>query len=101
MKLIPSNRKDWFGTPAIALAVGHLFIASMVYSQQYEGSWGFIFLAIPDLPVFLGALLFEQLLSYQGMWYVVIGFGSAWWFLIGWWATQLFQKRMANESEPN
>jgi hypothetical protein len=37
----------------IFLAAVHLALALWVYSQHYEGSWGYIFFALPDLPVVL------------------------------------------------
>ena len=68
---------------AVALAIMHLMAALFVYNQHYEGSWGYIFFSIPDLPIIIILRLFSEYLSNFQNWIIISIFGTLWWYWIG------------------
>jgi hypothetical protein len=80
----------------IALAVLHLVCAIWVFAQHYESSWGYYPFVIADFPVILILIFvskfFELNLVLNLAWFVIILFGSAWWYLLGLLITKAWQK---------
>ena len=66
------------------LALIHFALAVLASTQQYEGSWGYVFFAIPDLPIMLLIGGINHLLNLNSAWPLVIIFGSLWWYFLGW-----------------
>ena len=77
----------------------HLLCAVLVYAQQYEGSWGYVLFAFPDLPVMLVLILFNKLMLIGSVinWVAIGVFGTIWWYLLGVWLSRVFVKRRENQ----
>lgn len=77
------------------LAAAHLLCVALVYSQHYEGSWGYVLFAIPDLPITAALILVNKLmpLGPTSTWIALGVFGSMWWYLVGVWLWRVFSKR--------
>ena len=76
----------------LALAGLHLALVIIVFGQLYEGSWGYIFFVLPDLPVMLPLILLHPSgwLSSNGAWIILGLLGSLWWYLAGAWLAARF-----------
>lgn len=76
-------------------AIAHIASVLVVFGQHYEGSWGYVLFAIPDLPVMLALVLVNMLvpMSLIASWLFIGVFGSIWWYLIGVWLQGVFRSR--------
>ena len=77
----------------ILLGFAHLAFALWVYSQHYEGGWGYFPIAVTDFPVTLILVAASRLFELPSWWAPYFIIGSVWWYLIGLWLTRLFSKQ--------
>ncbi|WP_206744499.1 hypothetical protein [Rhodoferax antarcticus] len=85
----------------VLLALAHALAVLLVYMEHYEGSWGGIFFAIPDLPVIVLLGFCKSFLSFEGYWLVLAIFGSLWWYFLGYLLARIWRmrsKRLANSA---
>lgn len=66
-----------------AFGLIHFFLVILVASLGYEGSWGYVFFVLPDLPVILIVVALNRLLDLDTAWPLLITLGTAWWYFIG------------------
>lgn len=74
----------------------HLVFALWIYSQHYEGSWGYVPMVVVDFPVSLLFAAISHVFKLNSSWALFFIFGSAWWYLIGLWLTRFFNQRKAH-----
>jgi hypothetical protein len=77
------------------LAAAHLLCVILVYAQHYEGSWGYVLFALPDLPVMLVLGLINKLVVVAPTvsWILIGVFGTIWWYMLGIWVSRVFRTR--------
>ncbi len=64
----------------------HLAFAIWIYAgQPYDGLWGYVFLAIPDLPVAVVVFIIQSVISFDNAWPLFFIFGTIWWYFVGAW----------------
>lgn len=80
----------------ILLGFAHLTLASWIYSQHYEGSWGYLPMLVVDFPVSLLLAAISRVFELDSSWSLFFVLGSVWWYLIGLWLTRLFKPRKAH-----
>ena len=77
----------------VLLGFAHLALALWIYSQRYEGSWGYVPMVAVDFPVSLLFAATSRIFELDSAWPLFFVFGSVWWYLIGLWLTRFFSKR--------
>lgn len=77
----------------IFLGFAHLALALWVYSQPYEGSWGYAPMVAVDFPVSFLFAVISRVFDLDSSWSLFFVFGSVWWYLIGLWLARLFRKQ--------
>jgi len=77
----------------VLLGFAHLALALWIYSQHYEGSWGYVPMVAVDFPVSLLFAAISRIFELDSAWPLFFVFGSVWWYLIGLWLTRFFSKR--------
>lgn len=73
----------------------HLVLALWIYSQHYEGSWGYIPMLVMDFPVSFLFAAISRVLELGSAWALFFIFGSIWWYVIGSWLERFFNSRKA------
>ena len=86
--------KDRLSAVGISLALIHFVIAVWAACLHYEGSWGYVPFALPDLPVSLLAIALSLVFDLPTGWPLIIIFGSLWWYFLGWGIQKLFARRL-------
>jgi hypothetical protein len=77
----------------IFFCVSHLVFALWVYSQHYEGSWGYVLMAVVDFPVMLPLAVINHFFRLSLGWPLIFILGSFWWYFLGVGLTRIFRKR--------
>lgn len=67
----------------VALSLIHLGLVILVANRDYEGSWGYVFFVLPDLPVVLIIVVLDRLLGLDTAWPLLATLGTVWWYFIG------------------
>lgn len=74
------------------LSCAHLILALFVYSQDYEGSWGYLPMVSVDFPISVLLAIISNYFELNSAWPLFFIFGSAWWYFIGLWLPRVFRK---------
>lgn len=71
----------------------HLAFALWIYSQHYEGGWGYFPVAVTDFPVTLVLAVVTRSIELSSWWMSYFVFGSLWWYLVGAWLARFIHAR--------
>lgn len=74
------TRLSWTG---IAFGLIHLALAIWGSVRHDEGSWGYSFFVIPDLPVVLIIAMLNRVFILETAWPLLIVLGTLWWYVLG------------------
>ena len=83
--------------PGVLLGFTHLTFALWVYSQHYEGGWGYFPIAVIDFPVTLILAGISRIFELPSWWPWYFVVGSVWWYFVGMWLTRFFSKHIENK----
>lgn len=68
----------------IALSILHVLLFNSIVSKHYEGGWEYVLTVPLDFPVFLLMPLIDKFLPAMEIYWILLIFGSFWWYFLGW-----------------